>query len=112
MVSIDQVKNGFAKYVDCEIVGKMSGISRWVVGGVTGLAILRAENIYNHLKEMSFVQMLDVIDDDGMIDIDTIYKAFLAQAQKGEAVIDLPMIGETKFNERDIEMLYRYILGG
>ena len=56
--------------------------------------------------------MLDVIDEHGMIDIDIIYQAFLNQAKKGEAVIDLPMVGETKLNERDIEMLYRYIVGG
>lgn len=112
MVSIEQVKQGFARYIDAEFTNKMTGINRWLVGGVAGLAILRAENIYNHLKDMSFIQMLDVIDEHGMIDIDIIYQAFLNQAKKGEAVIDLPMVGETKLNERDIEMLYRYIVGG
>lgn len=112
MVNIEQVKNGFAKYVDAEFTNKMVGLNRWVVGGVAALAVMRAENIYNHLKDMAFVKMLDVIDEHGMIDIDAIYQAFLMQAQRGDAVINLPMIGETKFNEHDVEMLYRYIIGG
>lgn len=112
MVNIEQVKQGFAKYVDAEFTNKMTGINRWLVGGVAGIAILRAENIYNHLKDMPFIKMLDVVDENGMIDIDIIYNAFLDQARRGEAVIDMPMIGQTKFNEHDIEMLYRYIVGG
>lgn len=112
MVSIEQVKQGFAKYVDAEFTNKMTGINRWLVGGIAGIAILRAENIYNHLKDMPFIKMLDVVDENGMIDIDIIYNAFLEQARKGEAVIDLPMVGQTKFNEHDVEMLYKYIIGG
>lgn len=112
MVSIEQVKQGFARYVDAEFTNKMTGINRWLVGGIAGIAILRAENIYNHLKDMPFIKMLDVVDENGMIDIDIIYNAFLDQARRGEAVIDMPMVGQTKFNEHDIEMLYRYIIGG
>lgn len=112
MVSIEQVKQGFARYIDAEFTNKMTGINRWLVGGIAGIAILRAENIYNHLKDMPFIKMLDVVDENGMIDIDIIYNAFLEQARRGEAVIDMPMVGQTKFNEHDIEMLYRYIVGG
>lgn len=112
MVNIEQVKNGVAKYVDNEFVAKMNGIKRWVVGGVAGIAILRAENIFRHLKHNAFVEMLDVIDENDMIDIDVIYNSFLNQARKGEAVIDLPAVGPTTFNEHDIEALYRYIIGG
>jgi hypothetical protein len=112
MVNIEQVKQGFARYVDAEFTNKMTGINRWLVGGIAGIAILRAENIYNHLKDMSFIKMLDVVDENGMIDIDIIYNAFLDQARRGEAVIDMPMVGQTKFSEHDIEMLYRYIVGG
>lgn len=112
MVNIEQVKQGFAKYIDAEFTNKMTGINRWLVGGIAGIAILRAENIFNHLKDMPFIKMLDVVDENGMIDIDIIYNAFLEQARRGEAVIDMPMVGQTKFNEHDIEMLYRYIVGG
>ena len=112
MVNIEQVKQGFARYIDAEFTNKMTGINRWLVGGIAGIAILRAENIYNHLKDMPFIKMLDVVDENGMIDIDIIYNAFLEQARRGEAVIDMPMVGQTKFNEHDIEMLYRYIVGG
>lgn len=112
MVNIEQVKQGFARYIDAEFTNKMTGINRWLVGGIAGIAILRAENIYNHLKDMPFIKMLDVVDENGMIDIDIIYNAFLDQARRGEAVIDMPMVGQTKFNEHDIEMLYRYIVGG
>jgi hypothetical protein len=112
MVNIEQVKQGFARYVDAEFTNKMTGINRWLVGGIAGIAILRAENIYNHLKDMPFIKMLDVVDENGMIDIDIIYNAFLDQARRGEAVIDMPMVGQTKFSEHDIEALYRYIIGG
>ena len=112
MVNIEQVKNGFAKYIDNELTSKMSGMNRWVIGGVAGIAIIKAERIFHHLKHNAFIEMLDVIDDNDMIDIDVIYNSFLEQARKGVATLEIPLIGETKFNEHDIEMLYRYILGG
>lgn len=112
MVSIEQVKNGVARYVDEEMVSKMSGLNRWLVGGVAGIAITKAEAIFKHIKNMSFIEMLDIIDDNDMIDIDVIYREFLRQARRGEAVINIPLIGETKFNEHDVELLYKHITGG
>lgn len=112
MVSIEQVKNGVARYVDDELVSKMNGLNRWIVGGVAGIAITKAEAIFKHMKEMPFIKMLDIVDENDLIDIDVIYREFLRQARKGEAVINIPFIGETKFNEHDVELLYKHIIGG
>lgn len=112
MVNIEQVKNGVARYVDDELVSKMNGLNRWIVGGVAGVAIIRAEAIFKHLKEHPFIKMLEIVDENDMIDIDIIYREFLRQARRGEAIINIPLIGETKFNDHDIELLYKHIMGG
>ena len=46
-----------------------------------------------------------------MIDIDRLYKDMRSIAEKTGAVVqNLPMIGDVKFTEKDIDELYRYIM--
>jgi hypothetical protein len=56
--------------------------------------------------------MLEVIDENDMIDIDTLYREFLKQAQKGPATFDVPMVGALTLNTADVEKIYRYIIEG
>ena len=113
MVTYNQVVNGMSRYIDQEIVNKMQGLSRWGVGALSGIVLSsKGANIFNALKTNPIIKMLEVIDENDMIDIDTIYTEIRKQAEKGSATFDAPMIGTITLTKDDVDKLYRLIKEG
>ena len=112
MVTYNQVVNGMAKYIDQEIVNKIQGWQRWALGAGAGIMMNKGTNIFNAFKAHPVVKMLEVIDDNDMIDIDTIYAELRKQAEKGSATFDAPMIGTITLTKDDVDKLYRLIKEG
>ena len=52
--------------------------------------------------------MLNVVTDDGMVDIDKVYTVAKPMFDQKQS-IDLPLIGRVTFDGGDVEKLYRYI---
>ena len=112
MVTYNQVVNGMAKYIDQEIINKIQGWQRWALGAGAGIMMNKGTNIFNAFKAHPVVKMLEVIDDNDMIDIDTIYTEIRKQAEKGSATFDAPMIGTITLTKDDVDKLYRLIKEG
>lgn len=109
MVHKSKVVRGIANFVDSEILSKLRGsLQAWIVGGVMLLIIPKVDAIITKLSENDIVKSMGVIDGE-LINIDELYKAFRAQAEKAEAVIDLPMVGAIKLGVNDVDRLYRLI---
>ena len=112
MVTYNQVVNGMAKYIDQEIINKIQGWQRWALGAGAGIMMNKGTNIFNSLKMHPVVQMLEVIDENDMIDIDTIYGEIRKQAEKGSATVEIPMVGSITLTKDDVDKLYRLIKEG
>ena len=61
------------------------------------------------MKNNSIIKLLDIIDEEGHIDIETLYQEVKKQAQKEIIRLEIPMLGTLKLNDEDIEKLYGYI---
>lgn len=109
MVKLNQVQGGIIRYLDNEIMPKINGWQKWVFGAMAGTALNKTTNIFNALKQNEFIKMLEVIDKEDNIDLDTIYREFHKQAQKGAVTFDVPMIGAITLDHTDVEKIYRYI---
>ena len=109
MYSYNVVLNGIAKYVDNEIISKINGWQKWVVGAGTGIILSNSTNFYNNLTENNFIKMLDIIDKDGKIDVDKIYGEIKKQAKKSSVTFNAPIIGMITLNEKDVDKIYEYI---
>ena len=72
MYNLGQVVRGISEYLDNEIVYKISGWQRWVVGAGLGVSLNRSTEIFNELKKNEIVKTLGLIDNDDKIDVDTI----------------------------------------
>ena len=59
-------------------------------------------------KDHPAVAMLNVVTDDGMVDIDKVYTVAKPMFDQRQS-IDLPLIGRVTFDGGDVEKLYRYI---
>ena len=110
MYSYDKVMNGIAKYIDNEIVDKIPGWKKWLVGSGIGMMLSNSNNIFEQIKNNEFVKLLNIIDDYDNIDVENIYKELKKQAQKGSIDVDLPMIGSFRLNDQDVDKLYRFIV--
>lgn len=109
MYGYDKVMNGIAKYIDNEIVDKIPGWKKWLVGSGIGMMLSNSNNIFEQIKNNEFVKLLNIIDDYDNIDVENIYKELKKQAQKGSVDVELPMIGSFRLNEQDVDKLYRFI---
>lgn len=109
MYEYSKVLNGITTYIDREIVDKINGWQKWVVGSGIGIAMSNSTNVFNELKKNQVVKMLGVIDKDDKIDVEKIYKELKKQARKGAITFDVPLVGTITLNEQDVDKLYQYI---
>lgn len=112
MVSLGNVQNGVSLFVENEILNKINGWQKWILGTVVGIATSKATDIFNELKKNSFVKTLGIIDDHDMINVDIIYNELKRQASKGSITFEIPMLGAMTLDGQDVDRLYRYIIGG
>lgn len=110
MYSYDRVMNGISRYIDTEIVNKVPGWKRWILGSGIGMALSNSEHIFEQLKSNELMKMLNIIDADGYINVEDLYRELKKQAQRGSVDLELPMIGSFVLNEQDVDKLYRFIV--
>lgn len=112
MVTLNQVQNGIAAYVDNEMLPHLTGLKQLGLGIYSALA---SENIAATIlkyKDSPAVAMLDAIDENNEVDIDKIYNAACKMfASHDRYSVNIPIIGEWIMDRSDIEKLYRYIKG-
>ena len=109
MYEYNKVINGIAKYIDVEIVEKVSGWKRWIIGSGVGLALSNTTEIFNQLKHNEIVKLLNIVDENDRVDVDKIYKEMKAQAKKSSVTFDVPMLGALTLNEHDVDKMYEFI---
>ena len=112
MVTLAQATAGIERYLDTEILAKIPGWQKWVLGAAASRMLSRSGEIFNTLKSNPVVAAMGVIDEQDQIDIDAIYREFSKQAQRGAITFDIPLMGALTVNSGDIDRLYNYIIGG
>lgn len=112
MYHLNQVITGVQRYTETEIIQKIDGWQKWIVATGISLALDKSVNIFNELKSNEFVKMLELIDDEDKIDVDTIYRELKKQADKGPITINLPILGIATFTSTDVDRLYSSIQRG
>lgn len=108
-VTINQISEGLARYIDQELVPKVPGIRKWMLGLAGGYAgqMLQGKAAENKV----FLESLGVMDADGMIDIDALHTRLKAAADSSGTVTEhIPMIGDVTFDSSDIDRLKSYIV--
>ena len=112
MVTMAQVKNGLVKYIDADILPHLTGFKKVALGAYAALAANNLVTMMEKYKNSPAISILDVIDENGNVDIDKLYQAVLPQFANGEKqTISIPLIGDMTVDRSDLEKLYRYIRG-
>ena len=111
MASVAQIQNGLARYIDTEIVPKLTGWQKWVFATGTGLAVANLSTTVSRWKDNEIVKMLGVIDNDN-IDVPRIYQEVKKQSAKGPITFNVPGMGSLTLNDMDVDKIYNMIMGG
>ncbi len=109
MYSYHAVTEGVLKFVDHDLLPKMTGLQKWLFGTGAGIMANKSEKIFEDLKHNSLIKTLELIEDD-KVNVTCIYKELLKQAEKGPIHIDIPMLGIVSLDRSDVEKIYRYII--
>lgn len=110
MVSVDQIQRGVSRFADTELIPKMSGIQKWIFAAGVSVYMADAPTIVDKLKANKFVSALDLIKENGAVDIEKVYRHMKQAAQSGPAEIDLPMVGRITLTADDLDKLYSMIV--
>lgn len=110
VVTVDQMHDGMARYVDRELADKSNGLMKW------GVALVGMNAVEMACKAMrdncKMLHSLGYMTEDGLVELDKIYEELSAIAkEKGEVVQHLPVVGDVRFSASDIDSMRRYIAG-
>lgn len=108
MVTVKQVQSGIVRYVDSDLLPHLDGMKKIGLGIYMGLASENIGAAIQKYKGHPAVAMLNVVTEDGMVDIDKVYAVAKPMFDQKQS-IDLPLIGRVTFDGNDVEKLYRYI---
>ena len=107
-VTVDQISEGVARYVDMELVPKVPGLRKWVLGAFGGYAVKMVKDKAMESREM--LESAGLMDADGLVDLDALYSSLRKTAgASGPVTEHLPMLGDVTFDSSDIDKLYTYI---
>lgn len=111
MVTIDKIEHGIAAYLDGELIPKLpsTGIEKVLTGTTMSLLIRRLGKILESYKNDKTVRMLEIVDEEGNVDIDLICEELKKNIPSEGVKMDVPIIGSLTFHEDDVDKLYEYI---
>lgn len=110
MVSINRVQTGLSRYLDNEIMPKLSGWQKWVFSAAATAYIADASKVAEKVRSSAALAPLNLIDEANNIDVDKIYKHLRPAAEKCPAPISIPGMGTITLTVSDVDMLYNCIM--
>lgn len=104
-LSEESIITAFNEYVDTELAPMSSGmgaIEQFAFGFTLGIAKRKANVLLTKLVNSKAAQMLGLVDDTGMVDVDTAYSA----ASDSINTVKHVEIGGIRFTSKDLDTLY------
>lgn len=112
MVNANQIKAGIADYAFQNIFPQLEPIKQFLAGTAMGALGSKAEMLIQQLSKNPAFVATGLIQENGMVDLDAIYKSAMEQMQRqGSLPVNIPMIGMVTFKAEDVGALYRAIKG-
>lgn len=111
MVTMKQIEQGVAAYLDTELMPQLpsTGLEKVLAGTAISLFIRRSGTILESYKDNKTIQMLGVMDGEGNVDVDLLATELKKNIPDEGVKVDIPMIGAMKFHKEDVTKLHEYI---
>lgn len=113
MVTVNQVQAGVTRFIDTDILPHLTGVKKIGLGIYSALAAQNVTGMVMKYKDHPAIDVLNVVDKEGNVDIDRLYQAAAPMFANGERhTITIPLIGDMTIDKTDLEKLYRYVKEG
>lgn len=107
-VTIDQAMRGAVRFADNEIIPHLPGGKGIGAGIMLALIMEGSREKVLALREHPVVKLMQIMDEQGNIDLDRLYNAARPKFEN-KLSVSVPFIGELKFDQNDVDRLYKYI---
>lgn len=108
----NKVIDGVMKYIDSEIYAGMNDVQELAARIIVGRFSANRENVKNMLINNGFVRTFAIIDDEGMVELDSLMGDIRRELTKKQKItISIPMFGSMTFTPSDVNLLYKTITG-
>lgn len=107
-VTIDQAMRGAVRFADNEIIPHLPGGKGIGAGIMLALIMEGSREKVLALREHPVVKLMQIMDEQGNIDLDRLYNAARPKFEN-KLSVSVPFIGELKFDQNDVDKLYKYI---
>lgn len=108
IVTIDQAMRGAMRYADNEVIPHLPGGKGIGAGIALALIMDGGRSRILALREHPAVKLMQIMDEQGNIDLDRLYNAARPKFEN-KLSVSVPFIGELKFDQNDVDKLYKYI---
>ena len=107
-VTIDQAMRGAVRFADNEVIPHLPGGKSIGAGVALALIIDGGRDYILSLRDNPAVKLMRIMDEQGNIDIDRLYSAARPKFEN-KLSVSVPLIGDLKFDQNDVDKLYKYI---
>lgn len=108
-VTVQQISEGIGRYIDNELMPKVPGIRKWMLG-VAG--IYAGKMVGDKIMEnKALLTSAGIMSEDNMVEIDRFMPYMKKMAdQSGPVTEHISVLGDITFDATDVEKLYTYIV--
>lgn len=111
-MEFEKVLNGIIRFLNKEIIDQMNSWQEVIARVGMARIINNGAGIKKMLVENPFLKTFAIADENANIDVDGLMNDIkTAIREKGYIEFNLPLFGNFKFTESDIDRLYSYIRG-
>ena len=108
----EKVIDGISKYINNNnLYSKMNDLQETIARFAVGRVITNQATIKEVLVNNGFIRTFDIIDRDGMVDVDALASDIKREISRKEKItIDIPVIGKLTFVPADVDTLRNTIV--
>lgn len=107
-MKLKDLENGIFDYINVEFCPKLTDWRKWGVPLAMGFITPYIEKKY--LSYLDTLKTINLVNDEGDIDIDTLYTKTSEIAKKtGCMNCSIPILGEVTFSSEDVDKLYHIL---
>lgn len=105
MVNLTQIELGLMNYIEAEIIAKAAPLQKFMTGTAVALAAPKFKKMILDYTNNPVMKTLEVVDENGMVDIDKVYTAAKEAYKKSGSISAFGLV----FDEKDLDKLYEHI---
>lgn len=111
MMEFEKVLKGIEKFIYKEMYNGFTEWQRFMAEIAVKRIVGRSDLLKEKLKSNSIIQMLDIMDEEGNVDVEGLMSDIRHKIEEmGKLSLTLPLFGTFTFCPSDVDVLHRYII--